>query len=100
LDREGFDTYASMYRAKTVYGVQRVLVVTQDFHLTRSIYIARSLGMEAFGVTAQPEEYLQWLRDIREVGARGKDFLTSFFKPSIPINGNQIAISGDGRVTQ
>lgn len=100
VDREGFNTYDSMYRAKMVYGIQQALVVTQDFHLTRSLYIARSLGIEAYGVSAQPVEDMQFLRDIREVGARCKDFLTSYFKPALPMNGLPVFIGGDGSATQ
>ncbi len=100
VDREGFDTYDSMYRAKMVFGVKQVLVVTQTFHLSRAVYIARSLGIEAAGVAAQPVEDMQFLRDIREVGARGKDFLTSYFKPELQMNGLPVLIGGDGRVTK
>lgn len=100
LDREGFDTYASMYRAKEVFGVNRILVVTQAYHLSRSIYIARAMGMETVGVAAQPEARLQILRDVREIAARCKDLATSLFKPSISIAGSLVSVSGDGRVTQ
>ncbi len=51
-DHAGFDTYDSCYRAKAIFGVRRALVVTQNFHLPRAVYLCRRLGIEAFGVGA------------------------------------------------
>ena len=53
LDHAGFDTYSSMYRARTVFDAQSVTIVTQDFHLPRALYIARHLGLTAYGVVTQ-----------------------------------------------
>jgi vancomycin permeability regulator SanA len=49
-DHAGFDTYDSCYRAKAIFGVRRAVVITQDFHLARAVYLCRRLGIEAFGV--------------------------------------------------
>ncbi len=51
-DFAGFNTYDSMYRAHEIFGVKNVFVVTQRFHLSRAIYTARQLGLNAFGVPA------------------------------------------------
>jgi SanA protein len=63
LDHAGFDTYSSMYRAIAVFHAQSAIIVTQDFHLPRALYIARHLGMTAYGVTAEgggtPLDYLR-----------------------------------------
>lgn len=64
LDREGFDTYSSMYRAKVIFGATHAIVVTQDFHLPRAVFLARSLGIDASGFIApgterSPYEYLR-----------------------------------------
>ena len=56
-DHAGFDTYDTMYRARDVFKVTDALVVTQDFHLRRAVYIARSLGLEATGVVADIQPY-------------------------------------------
>lgn len=70
LDHAGFDTYSSMYRAKEVFGASSAIIVTQDFHLPRSLYIARHLGIEAYGVDAAGDGHG---RDyIREVPASVK----------------------------
>ncbi len=81
LDPRGFDTYESIYRAKEVYGVRRVLIVTQSYHLYRALYIARALGLEARGVAAEPLREGQLYRDLREVAARCKDFAACILKP-------------------
>jgi len=49
-DHAGFDTYDSCYRAKAIFGVDRAIIVTQDFHVARAVYLCRRLGVEAYGV--------------------------------------------------
>ena len=49
-DHAGFSTYESMYRAKNVFGAQRIVVATQTYHLYRALYAAQGLGLEAIGV--------------------------------------------------
>lgn len=56
LDPEGYDTYTSMYRARDVFGFTRIIIVTQDFHLPRAIYVARYTGLEAEGFVAAGTE--------------------------------------------
>lgn len=56
-DYAGFDTYATMYRAKFIFGVQSVALVSQSFHLPRAIFIARGLGLDAYGISADRGHY-------------------------------------------
>jgi len=51
LDPVGFDTYDSIYRAKDVFEANSVIVVSQDYHLPRAVYIGRSLGLPTYGYT-------------------------------------------------
>lgn len=51
-DDAGLSTYDSSVRAHTVFGVQEAVLVTQRFHLTRALYIANSVGIDAWGVAA------------------------------------------------
>ena len=82
LDLAGFSTYESMYRAREVFGMRQVLVVTQPYHLYRAVYVARRLGLEATGTQSMPNRYVYPLyNQVREVLARNKDFLYSFVKP-------------------
>ena len=76
LDNNGYSTYESIYRAKTEFGAEKVLIVTQEYHLHRALYIARELDVEAYGVSADIRTYRgQTYRDAREHLARFKDFL-------------------------
>lgn len=100
MDHAGFSTYDSLYRARDVFGVKRVIIVTQSYHLPRALYIARSLGLEAVGVSADLYTYFgQAGRDIREMAARTKDMLYCWFKPSPTYLGEMIPISGNGEAT-
>ena len=88
LDHAGFSTYESMYRAKNVYGVEKVIIVTQEYHLYRAIYIANALGIEAYGVSADLRPYGgQWYRDAREILARVKDFIAAKTQPKPTYDG-------------
>ncbi|MBE7640118.1 hypothetical protein GUB10_07205 [Salegentibacter sp. BLCTC] len=57
LDHSGFDTYDSMYRASIVFNTEDAIVITQKFHLPRSIYIAKKLGANYKGFEATPVAY-------------------------------------------
>lgn len=100
MDHAGFSTYETVYRAKEVFGAKKVIIVTQRYHLSRALYIAKSLGLEAVGVDSDLETYRgQLRRDVREVLARCKDFLTSVIKPQPKYLGEAIPVSGDGDLT-
>ncbi len=80
LDNSGFSTYESIYNAVNSYGYQKILIVTQEYHLYRALYIADSMGIEADGVAADRNSYRgQLMRDAREVVARFKDFFKAAF---------------------
>jgi vancomycin permeability regulator SanA len=79
LDYAGFSTYESMYRLKAVFGVDKAVIVTQKYHLYRALYTAEKLGVDAYGVAAPPTSSGQFIRDIREVLARTKDFFFVLF---------------------
>lgn len=100
MDHAGFSSYESMYRAKEVFGAKKVVIVTQEYHLYRSLYIANKLGLEAYGVASDPRKYAgQTMRNLREVLARDKDFIKCIFKPKPKYLGDTIPVSGNGNVT-
>lgn len=100
MDHAGFSTYDSIYRAKEIFGAKKVIIVTQEYHLYRSLYIAKSLGLEAYGVSADTKKYNgQLKREIREILARDKDVVKSFIKPKSTYLGEPIPVSGNGDVT-
>jgi SanA protein len=75
-DHAGFDTYDSLYRARDIFEVDSIVVVTQKFHLPRAIYIANSLDVKSVGAIADKRKYRDKERQqIREVLARVKAFL-------------------------
>ncbi len=100
MDHAGFSTYESMYRAKAVFQAEKIIIVTQEYHLYRAIYIAQQLGMEAYGVSSDYRGYLgQTARELREVLARVKDFGSCIFRPEPTYLGEVIPVSGDGNLT-
>ena len=100
MDHAGFSTYESLYRARDVFCAKKVIIVTQEYHLYRALYIAEKMGLEAYGVAADYRSYTgQRSRDIREVLARVKDFGTSIFQPEPTYLGETIPVWGDGDLT-
>ena len=100
MDHAGFSTYESLYRAKEVFGVDRVIIVSQEYHLHRALYIAAQLGIDAYGVSADYRTYWgQPKREIREVLARCKDMLTTAFEVPPTYGGDPISLLGNGDVT-
>jgi SanA protein len=101
-DHAGFDTYDTMYRARDVFQVETALIVTQDFHLSRAVYTARTLGLEATGVVADIQPYFNETRNAaREVLARVKAILQLHIThPGPKYLGPPIPITGDGRATR
>ena len=97
MDHAGISTYDSIYRAKEIFQAENVIIVTQQYHLYRALYISESLGINAYGVSADPRIYVgQELRDLREIMARAKDFVKCIFKPPSSFLGDVIPVSGDG----
>ena len=56
-DYEGFSTYESVLRAKQLFDAEKIIIVTQKYHLYRALYIADSLGLDAYGVSADLRTY-------------------------------------------
>ena len=100
MDHAGFSTYESMYRAAAVFEVEKAVVVTQGYHLYRSVYNALSMGIDAYGVTSDLESYRgSFSREIRECLAIVKDFVYCIFQPKPTYLGEVIPVSGNGDLT-
>ena len=100
MDHAGFSTYESIYRAKEIFEADKIVIVTQKYHLYRALHIANSLGIEAYGVGADPRQYVGAMyRELREILARNKDFVKCLFKPEPTYLGETIPVSGNGNAT-
>lgn len=100
MDHAGFSTYDSVYRAKEIFKAQKIIIVTQKYHLHRALYVAEKLGIEAYGVASDPRKYRgQVVRELREVLARDKDFFKCIIKPEPTYLGDTIPVSGNGDAT-
>ena len=100
LDHAGFNTYDSMYRAKAIFCIESLLISTQDFHINRSVYIARNLGIDAYGYPCEDKPiYSMKLFKTRESLARVKAFWDTLIKRKPRYLGDAIPIMGNGNVT-
>lgn len=101
MDHAGFETYDSLYRAKEIFGAKKVIIVTQEYHLYRALYIADSLGLDAYGVSSDLRFYskkmIYW--KFREYLARVKSFGKCIYKPEPKYLGEQIDLKASGDVT-
>jgi SanA protein len=96
LDHAGFDTYDTMMRARHVFQVDGALIVSQTFHLPRAVYLARAVGLNAFGVSADPPAGTACAGGrVREPLACAKAVMNvwlgsspKFLGPAIPITGS------------
>lgn len=98
LDHAGFDTYSSMYRARDIFEARSLTIATQDFHVPRALWIARSLGLDAHGYIAEGGagslfDYL------REIPASWKAVLNVLTRREPKYLGPAIPLSGDGQAT-
>lgn len=95
LDHAGFSTYDSVYRAKSIFQVESMVVVTQTYHEFRALYVADQLGIDAVGVAADQVNYSgAAYREVREVLARAKDFVKVLVKAPPVYGGEAIPITG------
>lgn len=69
-DEAGLSTYDSCLRAHGVFGARRALLVTQRFHLPRALFIANSVGIDAWGVAADEGRPTPWRYTVREMLSR------------------------------
>lgn len=99
-DHTGFDTYDSMVRAKKVFMVDDAVIISQDFHLPRAVFIANAVGLNAEGAVAKdsPHLSLKYMEN-REVLVRVKAFLEVVFHVSPKYLGAKIPITGSSELT-
>ena len=76
IDNNGFSTYESITRVKSEFGFDNIVIVTQEYHVYRALYIAEHCDIDAIGVGADLRSYRnQVIYSLREIAARVKDFI-------------------------
>lgn len=84
-DYAGLRTLDSVVRAKKIFGANRVLCISQRFHIERAIYLARAHGIDAYGYCAQDVGGSSSVQTrIREIGAKVKMWLDVHFLDTAP----------------
>lgn len=105
MDHAGFSTYDSIYRARCIFGVEEMIIVTQEYHAYRSLMIASALEIEAEAVPAPilssdnrryPKQ--SWY-SLRESLARVKDFVFCLVLPEPAVLGEEISLEASGDIT-
>ena len=100
MDHAGFSTYETVYRTREIFEADNIIIVSQEYHLYRALYIAEKLDVKAVGVSADRRTYSgQKMRDLREILARDKDFFNCIIKPEPTYLGEKIPVSGNGNLT-
>ena len=91
LDYAGRRTYDTCYRARDIFGVDSAILVTQEFHLPRAIFLCNMLGVEGVGVPADLQYYRKISRalwTLREVFATLDAINDIYYKKPLPVLGN------------
>jgi len=101
-DNAGLSTYDTMYRARDVFQVESALIVTQGFHLSRAVYTARHLGLDAIGVVADLQTYRDYAPNAaREILARVNAIIELHITRPRPAElGEPLPITGDGQTSR
>jgi SanA protein len=91
LDHAGFDTYSTMYRARDIFKADSIIISTQAFHLPRAVFLARMLGIEAYGVNADVG-IISFKNTVREIFATVKAVVDLLSDRSPKFLGEEIPI--------
>ena len=90
LDYAGRRTYDTCWRAKNIFGIDSAYIVTQDFHLPRSVFTCERMGIDSYGVSASLQSYKSAAKNFfRESLAQQKAFYEVLFFS------HEAAITGD-----
>jgi len=97
-DYAGFDTFDSIYRAREIFGVDDLILISQEFHLPRTLFLAESLEVKAVGFSANLRKYRGAKRmRLREIFANVKAVGNILFNSQPKFLGEKLPIGGDGR---
>lgn len=95
MDFAGFDTFDTMYRAKAIFEIENAIIVTQEFHLPRALFIAKKLNLNCAGYIADQHQYPTIMYNkAREALANVKAYLNIHFSAKPKFLGEKIPITG------
>ncbi len=103
LDHAGFSTYESVIRARDMFGFSSLIIVSQDFHLPRALFIARVLGLHARGFSASKMplgEEETFRSNWREPLARFKAIYDLLRKANPAFTGSGLPLDASGSVVR
>ena len=101
VDYAGFDTYSTMYRAKEIFKIKRAILISQNYHLDRAVYIGNALEVQSFGFIADEGEYNQYkINSIREYLAVVKSVIDVNRNRKPRFLGTIIDINGESNYTK
>lgn len=90
LDNDGKKTYLTCSRAKEIFDVQRAILVTQDYHQPRALYLCNNLGIDSIGITANRRAYVgEWYYHVREFFSAANAWFEINFRSVPPATGNK-----------
>ena len=93
VDYAGRSTYETCQRAKEVFGLQRAVLVTQSFHLSRALYLANELGLDAVGVPGDIKLKNEvGYQGLREWAAEIKAYFDLHVSPPAAMTGERIEV--------
>lgn len=100
LDHAGFNTYNSMVRALKVFDVNNCIIVSQEYHLPRAVFIANKIGLEAQGFATSSARFPSAnFNKKREILARNKSFFEVLLGLPPKHLGSKIPITGDSKLS-
>ncbi len=102
LDYAGRRTYDTCYRAREIFGVDSAILVTQDFHLPRALFLCNSFGVQSVGVESNQYYYLKRSRiiwNVREVLATTAAVWDVYISKPLPVLGDPEPIFATTQLT-
>lgn len=95
IDYAGFDSYSTLYRAKKIFSIRNAVLISQEYHLNRAIYIGNQIGINSIGYSANKGLYKGYKYVcFREYFSRFKAFIDVLRNRKPKFSGTQIPIDG------
>ncbi|MER5642487.1 ElyC/SanA/YdcF family protein [Kitasatospora sp. NPDC002227] len=81
-DYAGFDTWDSCTRARRIFGVDRAVLVSQDFHVRRALALCQAAGIDSYAVgVGEPHDVTWYYGGLREIPGAGKAAVNALLTP-------------------